>query len=140
MVILFDRYNMPEDIYELIFATEQQTIVGRLLVDFMKENKGEIGKTQMSMFATMLHDGNVVAQLPTPKYAGKKLKLSYNKRQFYDRILTPFRSMGVIDYDMYKKTYKLSENFNKEMMGIGLFWLREFRKPARCVIQEANRS
>ncbi len=125
---------MPDDIFELMFATEQQTIVGRLLVDFMKENHGEIGKAQMSMFATALHEGDIVAKLPTPKFKGKKAKLSYNKRQFYDRILTPFRSMGIIDYDMYKKTYKLSENFNKEMTRIGLMWIKEFRKPPQKLI------
>jgi len=36
--------------------------------------------------------------------------------------------MGIIDYDLYKKTYKLSEKFNKEMIRIGLMWLKEFRK------------
>lgn len=136
MVMLFDRFNLPEDMYELLFATEQQAIVGRLLVDFMKENKGEVGKTEMSMFATSLDEGSLVAKIPTPKYAGKKLKLSYNKRQFYDRILTPFRSMGMIDYDMYKKTYKLSDSFNKEMIRIGLMWLKEFRAPAKSVIDK----
>jgi hypothetical protein len=134
MVMLFDRFNLPEDVYEIIFATEQQAIVGRLLIDYMKTNKGEIGKTQMSLFATSLDEGRLIAKLPTPKYAGKKLKLSYNKRQFYDRILTPFRSMGIIDYDMYKKTYKLSDNFNKEMIRLGLLWLKELRCPARSVI------
>ena len=29
MVILFDRYNLPEDIYEVIFATKQQIIGSR---------------------------------------------------------------------------------------------------------------
>jgi len=134
MVLLFDRFNLPEDIFELIFATEQQAIVGRLLIDYIKDNGGEIGKTQMSMFATALHDGKMVAKIPTPKYKGKKLKLSYNKRQFYDRILTPFRSMGIIDYDMYKKTYKVSDNFKKEMMRIGLIWSKELSRPAQSLI------
>lgn len=134
MVILFDRFNLPEDIYELVFATEQQSIVGRLLIDFMKDNGGEIGKTQMSMFATSLHEGKIVAKIPTPKYKGRKVKLSYNKRQFYDRILTPFRSMGIIDYDMYKKTYKLSDNFKKEMLRIGLLWSKELSRSAQSLI------
>jgi len=134
--MLFDRFNLPEDIYELVFATEQQAIVGRLLIDFMKENHGEIGKSQMSMFATSLHEGKIVAQIPMPKFKGKKVKLSYNKRQFYDRILTPFRSMGMIDYDMYKKTYKLSENFHKEMTRIGLLWIKEARRPQQNLIQD----
>ena len=62
---------------------------------------------------------------------GKKVKISYNKRQFYDRILTPMKSMGLIDYDLYKKTYRISDNFNKEMIRIGLLWLREMKKPAK---------
>ena len=54
MVILFDQYNMPESIFEIIFATKQQVIVAKLLLEQMKEKDGEIGKTEMSMFATAL--------------------------------------------------------------------------------------
>ncbi len=129
MVILFDRFNLPEDIYEIIFATKQQKIVGKLLIDHIKSNNNEIGKTEMSMFATQLHDGNLITSIDEPAFRGKKVKISYNKRQFYDRILTPMKSMGIIDYDLYKKTYKLSDKFNKEMIRIGLMWLQELRKP-----------
>ena len=52
MVILFDQFNLPEDIFEIVFATKQQVIVAKLLIRHMKENKGEIGKTEMSIFAT----------------------------------------------------------------------------------------
>ena len=128
MVILFDLHNLPEDIYEVIFATKQQKIVAKELIKYMVENKNEITKTEMSMFATKLHEGNLIAEIDEPEYRGKKVKLSYNKRQFYDRILTPFKSMGLIDYDLYKKTYKLSDKFNKEMIRIGLMWLKELRK------------
>lgn len=128
MVILFDRFNLPEDIFEVIFATKQQMIVGKALINFLKENNNEITKTEMSLFATKLHDGQLEAQIDMPEYAGKVVKLSYNKRQFYDRILTPFKSMGIIDYDLYKKTYKLSDLFNKEMIRIGLMWNQELKK------------
>lgn len=134
MVILFDQYNLPEDIYEIIFATKQQVIVGKLLIEEMKSRDGEMGKTEMSLFATALHEGKLVEEvaetLLKPK---KKVTLSYNKRQFYDRILTPMKTMGIIDYDLYKKTYKLSEKFNKNMMRIGLMWLQELRKPPRTL-------
>jgi len=136
MVMLFDRFNLPDDFYEIMFATEQQTMVARLLVDYIKENEGVIGKSQMSLFATKLHEGKVTASLTVGKYKGNKVKLSYNKRQFYDRILTPLRSMGIIDYDMYKKCYSLSENFNKEMIRLGLMWLKEYRKPPSSVMKE----
>jgi len=63
MVILYDQYNLPEDIFEIIFATKQQVIVARLLVEEMKRKDGEIGKTEMSLFATALHDGTLV-ELP----------------------------------------------------------------------------
>ncbi len=130
MVILFDRFNLPEDIYEIVFATKQQIIVAKLLVEHMKENNAEIGKTEMSMFATALHEGtlitNIIQEAP---YKGKKVKVSYNKRQFYDRILTPMKSMGIIDYDLYKKTYKLSDDLNRELIRIGLMWLSELKKP-----------
>ena len=132
MVILFDRFNLPEDIYEVIFATKQQIIVAKLLMEMIKGNGGEINKTEMSLFATKLHEGNYVTTLiDEPPYKGKKVKISYNKRQFYDRILTPMKSMGLINYDLYKKTYKISDNFNKEMIRIGVLWMQEMRKPAK---------
>nr|MCK4930231.1 hypothetical protein [Nanoarchaeota archaeon] len=132
MVILFDQYNLPENIYEIIFATKQQVIVAKMLIEEMKNKDSEIGKTEMSMFATALHEGVEVEALAHEKLGvKKKVKISYNKRQFYDRILTPMKTMGLIDYDLYKKTYKLSEKFNKNMMRIGLMWLQELRKPPR---------
>jgi hypothetical protein len=135
MVILYDQYNLPENIYEIIFATKQQVIVGKMLIEEMKMKQGEIGKTEMSLFATQLHVG-IEIEVITDERLGikKKTKISYNKRQFYDRILTPMKTMGLIDYDLYKKTYKLSEKFNKNMMRIGLMWLQELRKPPKPVL------
>jgi hypothetical protein len=127
MVLLFDIYNLPEDIYEVIFATPQQKIVGKLLIKMMKEKGGEINKTEMSLFATQLHEGKLEAEIDEPEYRNKTVKLSYNKRQFYDRILTPMKGMGLIDYDLYKKTYRISDKFNKALVKIGLMWMREFR-------------
>lgn len=128
MVILFDQFNLPEDIYKIVFATEQQELVGRLLISYLKKNGGEIGKTEMSMFATQLHEAGILVKEKGKGPFEKEIRVSYNKRQFYDRILTPMRSMGLIDYDLYKKTYKLSDKFNKLMIKIGLFWLRELEK------------
>ncbi len=128
MVILFDQFNMPDDIFKVVFATEQQVTVGKLLIRYIKENGCEIGKTEMSIFATQLHEGRLedttAERSPFKKQAPL---LSYNKRQFYDRILTPMKSMGLVDYDLYKKTYKISDKFNRLMMKIGLMWLREIR-------------
>ncbi|MBN2880794.1 hypothetical protein JXM83_01965 [Candidatus Woesearchaeota archaeon] len=128
MVILFDLYNLPEDIYEVIFATTQQKIVAKLLINEIKDKDGEMTKTEMSMFATALHEGTLVTEIDEEPYIGKKVKISYNKRQFYDRILTPMKSMGLIDYDLYKKTYKISDKFNKSLIKIGLMWVRELRE------------
>ena len=130
MVILFDLFNIPDDIFGVIFATNQQKIVAKLLINHIKENGGEIGKTEMSLFATRLHEGNLIAEIEEPSYKGKKVKLSYNKRQFYDGILTPMKSMGIINYNLYKKTYKISDHFNNEMLKIGMMWLEELKKPA----------
>ena len=136
MVILFDRFNLPDDIYEIVFATKQQVIVAKLLIEMMKDNGGEITKTEMSLFATKLHDGSLITDLiDEPPFKGKKVKVSYNKRQFYDRILTPMKSMGLIDYDLYKKTYKISDKFNKDMVQIGLTWIKEMRKPPKSLIR-----
>ena len=129
MVILFDRFNLPDDIFEVVFATKQQVIVAKLLISMIKEKGNEITKTEMSFFATQLHEGKLITdQIQEEPYKGKKVKISYNKRQFYDRILTPMKSMGLIDYDLYKKTYRLSDKFNMEMIKIGLMWLKEFRR------------
>ena len=128
MVILFDQFNLPDDIYKVVFATEQQEIVGKMLIQFIKDNGGEIGKTAMSMFATQLHEGTLIDKEP-PKgpQLVKAPSISYNKRQFYDRILTPMKSMGLVDYDLYKKTYRISDKFNRLMIKIGILWLREIR-------------
>jgi hypothetical protein len=128
MVILYDQFNLPEDVFEIIFATKQQVVVSKLLIRHMKENGNVIGKTEMSLFATKLHEGELITVLDDPEFRGKKVKISYNKRQFYDRILTPMKSMGIIDYDLYKKTYSISDKFNKNLMRIGLMWLQEMRK------------
>ena len=87
----------------------------------------------MSLFATTLHEGTFETEIEEPAYKGKRVKLSYNKRQFYDRILTPMKSMGIIDYDLYKKTYKLSDKFYNEIMQIGVMWRHELQKPARVL-------
>lgn len=128
MVILFDRFNLPGDIYEVVFATNQQKIVAKELIKFMADRKGEIGKSEMSEFATALHEGKYESVLDEPPYKGKRVKLSYNKRQFYDRILTPMKAMGLIDYDLYKKTYKLTGKFANDLVKIGKMWQDELRK------------
>ncbi len=128
MVILYDRDNLPDDIFEVIFATGQQKIVAQELIKYMAENKSEITKTEMSIFATKLHEGTYETMINDPAYRGKKVKLSYNKRQFYDRILTPMKAMGLVDYNLYKKTYRISVKFSNEMMRIGLMWKQELRK------------
>ncbi|MBR9677396.1 hypothetical protein GOV04_04600 [Candidatus Woesearchaeota archaeon] len=130
MVILYDQFNLPDDVFEVIFATEQQKLVGRMLIDLIKSKGGEITKTEMSMFATHLHDGTItdIEEERGPIRVKKKEKISYNKRQFYDRILTPMKGMGLVYYDLYKKTYKVSDKFNKNMIRIGLMWIRELNK------------
>ncbi len=127
MVILFDRFNLPENVFEIIFATKQQKIVGELLIKELKAKGGVMNKSEMSYFATTLHEGNYITTINEPPYVGKKVKISYNKRQFYDRILTPLKAMGMIDYDLYRKTYHISDKFNKALIKIGLMWVREIR-------------
>ena len=130
MVILFDMYNLPDDVFEIIFATEQQVIVGRLLIEQIKSQGGEMGKSEMSMFANKLHEGTIV-EVEEPRGPVKvknKVKVSYNKRQFYDRILTPMKGMGLIDYDMYKKKYRISDGFNKALIKVGLMWNQEVHR------------
>jgi hypothetical protein len=129
MVILFDRFNLPDDVYEVIFATKQQKIVGKLLIEYIKSHDGEVTKSTMSLFATTLHEGKMETTIDEAPFKGKKVRISYNKRQFYDRILTPMKSMGMIDYDLYKKTYKLSDKLSSSLMKIGIMWKKELDKP-----------
>ena len=128
VVILVDQYNIPDDIFEIIFATSQQKIVGKVFVNCFKENNCELTKSEMSLFATKLHEGKIMTYIDDEPYTGRTVKISYNKRQFYDRILTPMRSMGLVDYDLYKRTYRLSENFNKLMIKIGMMWVKDMKK------------
>ncbi|MCA9478713.1 MAG: hypothetical protein KC535_06195, partial [Nanoarchaeota archaeon] len=72
MVILFDQFNLPDDVYDIIFATTQQVEVGKMLIEEMKVKGGEIGKTEMSMFATALHDGKVVESVSEGPFRQKK--------------------------------------------------------------------
>lgn len=127
MVILYDQFNLPTDFYEIIFATPQQKIVAKVLINWMKSNGGEINKTQMSYFATKLHDGTLEAEIDEPGFKGKTVRLAYNKRQFYDRILTPMKSMGMINYNLYSKTYKVSTEFSQTITKIALMWSQELR-------------
>lgn len=130
MTILFDRFNLPEDVFKIVFPTERQEVVAKLLLKKMLDNGGTMGKTEMSLFATALHDGTLIddRQDLDPFKRSEKPKISYNKRQFYDRILTPMKSMGMIDYDLYKKIYIVSDKFNRLMIKIGLLWLRQLKR------------
>ncbi|MBI4438594.1 hypothetical protein HY640_01540 [Candidatus Woesearchaeota archaeon] len=128
-MILFDRFNMPEDLFETVFATKQQKIVATVLINAIKDKGGEIDRTEMSAIATELHEGKLQTLIDEPEFKGKLVRLSYNKRQFYDRILAPLRSMGMIDYDLYKKTYKLSDDFQNQMTKIGMKWTEYLKKP-----------
>lgn len=131
MVILYDQFNFPEDIYEVVFATPQQKIVAKVLIEFIKQNNGELNKTQMSFFATKLHEGTLEAEIDEAGYKGKLVRLAYNKRQFYDRILTPMKSMGLISYNLYKKTYKLSTQFSDNIQKIAVMWSQEVKKEVK---------
>ena len=54
--------------------------------------------------------------------------IAFNKRQFYDRILTPMKGMGMIDYDLYKKRYRISDRFSKALTKVGALWSSEVSK------------
>ena len=64
----------------------------------------------MSIFATKLHDWRI--RNDNGQGQLRKKQTSYNKRQFYDRILTTMRSWDH-RLHLYKKTYKLDEVFKR---------------------------
>lgn len=130
MVILFDQFNLSDDVFEVIFATEQQIHVAKLLIEEMRRRGGVLDKTQMSDFANRLHDGISITQETKSglRTVSRSVQLSYNKRQFYDRILTPMKGMGLIDYDLYKKVYVLSNGFTKTMNRVAAMWVQEAKR------------
>ena len=65
MVILLDKFNIGEDIFEIIFDTEQQIIVVKLLIEEMKVKEGEIGKTEMSMLEIAHQEGRMLVRMDT---------------------------------------------------------------------------
>ncbi|MBN2421000.1 hypothetical protein JXB27_01845 [Candidatus Woesearchaeota archaeon] len=127
MVMLFDIFHMPENVFSVVFATEQQITVAKLLLCELKVHKGELTKQEMSIFANSLHAGmeTDVEICVGPIKKIEKTKISYNKRQFYDRILTPMKTMGMIDYDMVRKKYIISSKFVDELSKIGMMWRKE---------------
>jgi hypothetical protein len=129
MVILFDQFHLPKDILDVVFATDQQVVVARMLINEIKRNGGSMGKTEMSVFAKQLHSGTTIEMnSKADPEKTKKISLSYNKRQFYDRILTPMKSMGLVDYDLYKKRYTLSDRFNTALKDVGSMWIEELKR------------
>jgi len=134
MVMLFDADNLPENVYGLVFSTRQQEVVARMLINLMKESGSEINKAQMSNFATRLHEGTIILEVESG-FQKRTVKISYNKKQFYERILNPLKSMGMIEYDLHKKVYRLNSKFARTLNHIGTMWLEEMRKPAvECVL------
>ncbi len=126
---------MPDNILEIVFSTKQQKIVANVLISTMKKKGGEINKNEMSEIATTLHEGKLQTQIDEQGYRGRMVKLSYNKRQFYDRILTPLMGMGMIDYNIYKKTYRISNDFCKQMEKIGSKWTEYLDEPKKKKMQ-----
>ena len=125
MVVFFDRYNLPKDVFEVVFESNQDRIIAKLLFHQLKERGGQMTKTEMSLFANKLHEGELLAELNEPGYKGKTVKLTFDKRQLYDRILTPMKSLGMIDYDAFTKSYSLSDKLHRTLMEIGIMWLHE---------------
>lgn len=126
MVILFDASKIQENIHNIVFATRQQEIVAKMLIDHIKENRGELSKPEMSNFAKKIADGITIEN---------NEKIAYNKKQFYDRILKPMKNMYMIEYDQNKKLYRISDKFNQMLTKIGLMWMQEIRKPMKSMAQ-----
>lgn len=134
MVMLFDSNNLSPNVAGIVFATKQQEIVAEMLLAHIKESGGELTKAEMSSFATKLHEGATVFEASS-QFHKKSVKISYNKKQFYDRILTPLKLMGCIEYDLHKKVYRASSKFSRTLNRIGEMWNNELRKPLERPIE-----
>ncbi|HDP73938.1 MAG TPA: hypothetical protein ENN46_03230 [Candidatus Woesearchaeota archaeon] len=119
MVVLFDKFNLPESIIEVIFSTNQQRAVAKLLIEYFKQNGGMLTRQQMSTFANTLHFGLIFKSKVKIPWASQNKPITYNKRQFYDRIITPMKSMGMINYNMFDKKYYLGGDFKEQMVILG---------------------
>ncbi len=128
MVILLNELDKTKNVEEIIFATKQQAIVAKLLIDKMKDNGGGFDKTEMSIFATKLHDGKITMETRCHNFVVNNINISYNKRQFYERILAPMKDMGLVEYNEQKKMYFLSDKFSELMSRLGEMWNDEIKK------------
>ncbi|HLD88628.1 MAG TPA: hypothetical protein VI894_00325 [Candidatus Nanoarchaeia archaeon] len=128
MVILINSLDKTENIEEIIFATKQQAIVARILIQKMKDSNGSFDKTEMALFANRLHTGEMVMEHKCRGFVVNKVNVSYNKRQFYERILSPMKIMGLIEYDDNRKIYILSDQFSRLLSIIGTKWHDEIKE------------
>ena len=90
MVILCDRFNLPEDIFDILFATKQQKIVGKLLVNELKEKAIETRHSTAKQAATLAKNTNVKNLILThfsARYKDETLHLQEAK-QIHDSVIT----------------------------------------------------
>jgi len=72
---------------EVIFPNKKTQAAAHLFIQFLRENKGRVSKSQVSRFADRLQRGELL-------YEGKYLK--YSRRNFYVTILRNLVAMGFI--------------------------------------------
>lgn len=108
MVVLFDRSTLSANVFETLFATAEQAAAARALVDALKQNNCEFTRQEMSAFANELHAG--------------KGNVKYNRRQFYERILTPMKGMGLVEYVELQKCYRITAKFSDDLLRIAQQW------------------
>jgi hypothetical protein len=72
---------------EVIFPNKKTQAAAHLFIQFLKENKGRVSKSQVSRFADKLQRGELL-------FEGKPLK--YSRRNFYLTILRNLVAMGFI--------------------------------------------
>ena len=125
MVILIDQQNLPEDVYAVIFATEQREVVAKMLVKYMAENGAKWERQRWVCSPTTFTKGKLSSRKKANLPCSRKQGCLTTRGNFMIGSLRRCASMGLIEYDLFKKTYKLSDKFNKLMVRIGLMWLRE---------------
>jgi hypothetical protein len=95
---------------EVIFPNKKTQAAAHLFIQFLREYKGKVNKSQVSKFADRLQRGELL-------YAGKPLR--YSRRNFYVTILRNLIAMGFIQRNV--PTWDASRRATQYVYAVNIF-------------------
>ena len=94
MVILFDIFHLPDDVFSIVFATDQQVAVAKMLVIEIKEHGGELGKTEMLMRDVLALTPGAIIELDS--LAGEPVRITVRGKIIaYGEVVVVDENFGV---------------------------------------------